>query len=219
MRRAEDGAREEGGASGAAADSAVFHYFGYGSLVNRGTLPPEAVPVRATLRGFRRAWRAASLAAGRGVCALSVEPAEGAQIRGFLVREPADGLARLDAREHRYHRHRLPGARLVLGNGAVAPDFYLYRAQAPINRWGDAENPIWLSYLDCVLQGFYREWGEEGLAHFTASTDGWHVPVVDDRDSPAYVRARTLAPEERRAIDAALAAAGVRPRRQTVQRR
>lgn len=217
MRRAEDGAGEAGGAAGTAAGGAAIHYFGYGSLVNRGTLPPEATPVRARLTGFRRAWRAASFAAGRGVCALSVEPAEGAEIRGFLVREPADGLARLDAREHRYHRHRLPGGRLALENGGgAAPDIWLYRAQAPINRWGDADTPIWLSYLDCVLQGFYREWGEEGLAHFIATTDGWHVPVVDDRERPAYARAQALTAEEREAIDAALAAAGVRARRQTV---
>ena len=41
-----------------------------------------------------------------------------------------------------------------------------------------------------------------------ATTDGWHVPVLDDRAAPRYPRAQTLTDRERILVDDALATAG-----------
>ena len=203
-----------------------FRYFGYGSLVNRRTLPDGVPVVAGRLVGYRRAWRAASHWHGRGVCALSIEPAAGAEIDGVMVAEPVSRLAALDAREQRYNRHLMPGHLFVpaagtasgaAGSGAAgegapdAGDFFVYRAGAAANRFGDAARPIWLSYVDVVLQGFLDLFGEEGVRRFVATTDGWHVPIVDDRSAPAYPPAQRLSPAETAVVDAALAAVGARP--------
>ena len=189
--------------------SATIGYFGYGSLVNRSTLAHQARPVRASLRGFRRAWRATSMEGGRGVCALSVEPSEEHEIRGLFIEEPAIGLSRLDDRERNYDRHVMDVRLIALeAERPSAEGFFLYRARARHARWGDSSHPIHLSYVDCVLQGFYREWGEAGISHFMETTDGWHVPIVDDRASPTYPRAQILSMAERALVDRALADVG-----------
>ncbi len=195
-----------------------FRSFGYGSLVNRRTLAGGAVTVPGRVSGFRRAWRAASRWHGRGVCALSVEPAPGEEIAGLMVVDRLAALPALDKREQRYNRHMLPADRFrPEGGGAVAEAeeeaafFYLYRASAGANRWGDAAHPVWLSYVDCVLQGFLDVFGRPGVDHFMATTDGWEIPIVDDRAAPAYPRAQSLSAEERLTVDAALSAVGARP--------
>jgi hypothetical protein len=75
------------------------------------------------------------------------------------------------------------------------------------------ENPILLSYLDVVLQGYLHRFGVDGARAFVATTDGWHAPVIDDRAAPRYPRAQRLTGDEAAFVDTALRELGVVPRR------
>lgn len=197
-------------------------YFGYGSLVNTNTLGPQAETVAGTLGGWRREWRAwwpgdgaaaAKMAAGHvSPCTLTVRRDPSTAIRGVLVSEPAARLAELDRREHRYSR--VPGIGPDFrcdGRGAPGPDdAFLYEADSDIRRAGCEAHPILQSYLDCVLDGFLTLWGEEGVRHFLATTDGWEAPILADRAAPRYPRAQAIAADRLALFDEALGSLGVR---------
>lgn len=169
----------------------TFSVFGYGSLVNRLTLPPHVSAEPVSLTGWRRAWRATSVAHAGGVCALSVVPGEDT-IEGLLVTFEDEVRPVIDAREYRYD----PLSVEALGEGAL-----IFRASADVDRFGDAESPVHLSYVDVVVQGFLTEFGEAGVERFFATTDGWHVPILDDRAAPRYPRAQQLTQNERSLCD------------------
>ncbi|MTH96801.1 gamma-glutamylcyclotransferase family protein [Roseibium sp. RKSG952] len=180
-------------------------YFGYGSLVNVDTLAKDASPLPGRLQGWRREWRVCGRTPdGHGVCALTVTRAPGEEIRGVAVSEPEAGLASLDAREHKYRQVHGVGESFQpeQADADVPGGLFLYQAKDDHYRWGSDSCPIFQSYLDCVLQGFFNFWGEDGLVHFFESTSGWHVPVLADRDAPRYVRARALDRELTALIDA-----------------
>jgi len=187
--------------------SGTVAYFGYGSLVNDRTRPAGGAAARASLAGFRRAWRVR----GGRACALTVVADPASVVRGLVVTEPAANLPALDAREARYRRALAVGGALVHDDGAApAPQVHYYAVAPDHDGPGDHGCPILLSYVDCVLQGFLDHWGEAGVAHFVETTDGWDVPVLDDRAAPLYARAQRLTPAERDVVDAALAGAGAR---------
>lgn len=192
--------------------SDTISYFGYGSLVNCDTRVAGSVAVRGRLSGWVREWRIAGPTPRGGVCSLTVRPEAGTDIRGLMVREHRDGLVTLDKREWRYDR-------IDLGEGAFRPDVeavpqdaagFVYRAKDAHYRWGDEDHPILLSYVDCVLAGFLKHWGEEGVRHFVETTHGWHVPLFDDRADPRYPRAVMISNDQRAFFDEALAEAGAR---------
>lgn len=198
-------------AAEAAADGGVFHYFGYGSLVNAATRPQSHEVIPARLSGFRRAWRVSTRRSLlTGACSLTIRPAEpDSVVRGVLASENRVSLPTLDRRERHYDR-------LTVGAEGVAPEtdyahpgeVYVYRVKSAHDRYGSRRFPVLLSYVDCVLQGYLKVFGEEGVAEFMATTDGWHVPILDDRADPLYPRAQTLSPAERVLVDDALATAG-----------
>ena len=97
-----------------------------------------------------------------------------------------------DIREEGYARHQLPD-----------PDMQIYVGRDDCIRW-DIKQPILLSYLDVVIQGFHEHFGEEGVSNFFATTDNWEHPILDDRDAPQYPRATTLTDFERALVDKGL---------------
>lgn len=189
-------------------------YFGYGSLVNCDTRAAGSVAVRGRLRGWVREWRIAGTPGQQGVCSLTVRPQEGTEIFGLMVREHRDGLPALDTREWRYDRLDLGAGAFLADPGQGAHDGlgFVYRAKPEHYRWGSDEHPILQSYVDCVLAGFHRHWGEAGVRHFIETTDGWHVPILNDRDNPRYPRAVRISNDMQALFDDALAEAG-RPSR------
>ena len=76
-----------------------IHYFGYGSLVNRDTRPPDEPSICARLDGWKRVWGHRVQRSGEhaGCTSLSVLPSNGA-IDGVVVRMPAANLPMLDER-------------------------------------------------------------------------------------------------------------------------
>lgn len=172
-------------------------FFGYGSLVNRATHDyPDARPAR--LNGWRRTWVRTEL---REVVFLSVEPAPGHCIDGLIARVPGADWTALDIRETGYARR---DASAHVHHDAGTADIAVYQVPEDVQRDGSMHT-ILLSYLDVVVQGFLREFGEAGVEAFFATTDNWHVPVVDDRGAPRYSRAQTISAAERRLTDRLLA--------------
>ena len=191
----------------------TISYFGYGSLVNVNTLPAGANVVSGQLSGWVREWRIwGTTQLGRQVCTLSVAPKEGVTIRGVMAKEPKERLAELDQREAKYHRVPGIGSSFICDARGEAgpPDMFLYRSKPEHYGWGSDDYPILQSYVDCVLQGFHAFWGLPGVDHFLETTDGWHVPILKDRDAPIYPRAQQVPPELLAEFDARLKASGVR---------
>lgn len=173
-------------------------FFGYGSLVNRAThVYDNAHP--ATLKGWRRAW---VHTASREMAFLSVRPAEGHEISGLIAQVPGNDWAALDLRETGYHRFDISPA---VAHGVETSEIQVY-AVPEDTHVPDAGNRILLSYLDVVTQGFLREFGEEGVAQFYATTDGWSTRILNDRANPLYPRAQELTKAETALVDHHLAA-------------
>ncbi len=171
-------------------------FFGYGSLVNRDTHSyPNART--AELWGWRRVW---VHVAARPVAYLSVERCAGAAILGLVADVPGNDWAALDLREAAYDRHPVT---VAVQDRPTAAQVYAVppQDQLPPTR----ANPLILSYIDVVVQGFWREFGAEGVAHFFATTQGWAAPILNDRANPRYPRAQRLSPTELALVDAGLA--------------
>ncbi|PQO24657.1 gamma-glutamylcyclotransferase [Rhodobacteraceae bacterium WD3A24] len=179
-------------------------FFGYGSLVNRRT-HDYGEAYHARVRGWRRAWRHTHL---QEVPFLTAVPDPQSEIEGLIAAVPGGDWAALDRREWGYDRHQVSHG---LGHAAprpVAAQIYAVpesRAAGPTVR-----HPILLSYLDVVVQGYLREFGESGAIRFFETTHGWDAPVRDDRADPRYPRAQPLSATELGFVDEWLATLGVR---------
>lgn len=180
--------------------SSAAHFFGYGSLVNRATHAyPQAHP--AHLKGWRRVW---VHTAARPVAYLSVMRDESCTIAGLAAHVPGGDWVALDEREAAYARH--PAQALPIGRAPLEVQVYAV-PQAAAARPQTA-HPILLSYLDAVVQGFLREFGEEGVSDFFETTSGWDAPIRNDRETPLYPRAQRLSAAELSLVDTALAKRG-----------
>ncbi len=179
------------------------YVFGYGSLVNRRTHDHDgAVPAR--LRGWRRAWRHTTL---RPLAFLTAEPDPGAEIDGLVACVAAAQWTALDAREGAYDRVR---ALDVFHGLAHRPEIQVYTIPHGKHAAATGACPVLLSYIDTVVQGFLAEFGEDGVAHFFATTAGWDAPIADDRARPIYRRHQSVSPAERALVDRHLAGLGCR---------
>lgn len=179
-------------------------FFGYGSLVNLATHAyADAHPARA--RGWRRAWRHTNL---RPVAFLTAVRDPGCTIEGMIAHVPGDDWGALDIREHAY-------ARVAADNDIDhaldhRPSVALYAIEAQAHGTPTDAHPVLLSYLDVVVQGYLRQFGEEGANRFFETTSGWDAPIMDDRAAPVYPRHQQLTARERAFTDAALARLGAR---------
>ncbi|MTI16738.1 gamma-glutamylcyclotransferase [Rhodobacteraceae bacterium RKSG542] len=199
-------------------ESESFSYFGYGSLVNEDTLPEGTTVVAGELSGYVREWggcarwNSPTNRIESGVCALSVRKQEGATIKGVLVLDKMVNLPRLDERERHYDRLTLDTKVFAADKAAALPDdMFMYKVSKEYAGWGSDEYPILQSYVDCVLAGFDRLWGQAGIDHFMQTTLGWdRVPILNDRHSPFYPRAVSLDRSLHERIDAALSSVGAR---------
>lgn len=179
------------------------YFFGYGSLVN--PLTHGYTPVhRARARGWRRAWRAVP---ERTACFLTAIPEADAETLGLIAPVPPEGWPALDLREAAYRRH---DATDRIAHGSDAREIAIYAIAPERLSLPGPGNPILLSYLDVVIQGYLHQFGEDGPRHFFDSTTGWEAPILDDRAAPRYARAQTLSPAERKRVDDGLEQLGCR---------
>lgn len=182
-------------------------FFGYGSLVNRRTHDfPDTHAARVT--GWRRAWRHTPL---RALSFLTVVPAADDFVEGLIAAVPGADWAALDERERAYDRHDVSHrVRHVAGRDL---EVAIYAIPEGFHRAPTEDNPVLLSYIDTVVQGFLTEFGPAGVAHFFETTEGWDVPILNDRAAPVYARAQPTTARERDIVDDSLGrlSATIRP--------
>ncbi len=181
-------------------------YFGYGSLVNAETRPSHTRTIPLTLSGWTRQWKHCVEASFGKVCALTAARRPGAEIAGLLILDRTDRISEVDRREVGYRREPIEVDQTRLENDWRGIESFIYVSTESCYRWGDQEYPILRTYVDCVIAGFLRTFGRSGAASFVASTEGWHCPILDDRDAPRYPRAVKLSLAEKETIDELLAA-------------
>ncbi len=180
------------------------HFFGYGSLVNRNT--HAFTPIHASrITGWRRIWQRAP---NRPAAFLSVIADSYSTIDGVIAPVPNDDWVALDAREFSYSRLAVTDA--VQHSALDVRDISIYAIPPENAAPPDSDHPILLSYVDAVLQGYLREFGENGAARFVATTEGWDTLVRNDRDAPVYPRAQRLTRAEQSLVDDMLLSAGAR---------
>ncbi|MEP2531888.1 gamma-glutamylcyclotransferase family protein [Shimia sp.] len=158
------------------------YFFGYGSLVNRDTHQyGDTHPARLT--GWRRVWRHTDL---RALAYLTIEPDPHCEIEGLIAHVPDGDWAALDERERAYDR--IDANHAVSHPKPAAIDVATYTVPKGKHGAPDTEHPVLLSYVDTVVQGYLREFGEAGVARFFATTHGWSAPMLNDRAAPRYPR-------------------------------
>lgn len=175
------------------------YFFGYGSLVNLATHDYQD-PQPARLSGWRRHWCHTDL---REVAFLSAVPDPTQAIDGLIASVPGADWQALDKREYAYDR--IP-TRAVTHPLTHDPDISVYAVPEHSQNQGSRRHPILLSYLDVVVQGYLKVFGETGAADFFATTSGWDSPVLDDRSAPRYPRHQTLSATELELVDHHLSA-------------
>lgn len=178
------------------------YFFGYGSLVNRATHDfPD--PRRASLAGWRRAWRHTDL---RPVAFLTAIPDPDCEIEGLIAHVPRNDWVALDQREWAYERVPVTGS--VTHPLTSEVEIAVYAVPEGRHRVPSGNYPILLSYLDVVVQGYLREYGEDGARRFFDTTDGWESPILNDRADPRYPRHQMLAASETAFVDERLSHMG-----------
>jgi len=190
-------------------------YFGYGSLVNRETLQtPHLALLPASLKGWRRHWQCREhhpdMQLSPEVALLSVHRDLSTCLSGMLIVDEVTSLPQLDLREAHYDRVPIEISDLEIADDRMQQDLpetlFVY-----VGRRSPERRPTLLlqSYLDAVLSGYLREYGEEGIHHFLTTTIGFERPIVLDRHKPRYSRAVKVDAALARRFDELLAAAGV----------
>lgn len=180
------------------------YFFGYGSLVNRATHDFPGARV-AELVGWRRTWRHTDL---RPVAFLTAVRDPSTTIEGLIAQVPHDDWDALDQREWAYDR--IPAKDEVRHSLAYDPDIAVYAVSDDKQKDGSSEHPVLLSYIDVVVQGYLREFGEDGARRFFETTSGWETPILNDRTEPRYPRHQQLERWQSDFVDASLNALGVR---------
>lgn len=157
-------------------------FFGYGSLVNTDS-HAYTPTFPAYLPGWRRRWQATVL---RPAAFLTAYRSAGSGIDGLIAPVPGGDWAALDMRERGYERLSAPEAKHELGAETHVSVYAIARRPA------SSPCPILRSYLDVVVKGFHDRFGLDGVARFMETTDGWTLPVADDRAAPLYARAQDI---------------------------
>ncbi|MEP5153060.1 gamma-glutamylcyclotransferase family protein [Planktotalea sp.] len=165
-------------------------FFGYGSLVNRATHGYQDIQ-RTRISGWARVWRQTTL---HDAPFLTATPEPGSTIEGLTAAVPNADWRALDEREHGYNRIPL----------TCTENTAIYEVPVGKHPVPPAPHSILMSYLDVVVQGYLREFGEAGAALFFATTHGWDTPILDDRAAPRYPRHQVLNTDETRFVDEAV---------------
>lgn len=173
-----------------------IYYFGYGSLVNRETRPADELASPARLKGWRRVWehRIQHADLQRRSTSMSIEPmpvdpaVSSRGIDGVVVRLEKDLLPVLDQRESGYERLVLPADVFELPAELKTDRVIVYRSLPQNRNLADDAHPVLQSYVDCIMAGYQRMFGDNGLQDLISSTRGWERPVLNDRRFPRYPR-------------------------------
>ena len=86
------------------------------------------------------------------------------------------------------------------GFSGVEQPAWIYVGDTAHRRPATSECPIWLSYVDCVLAGYFELGGAAAVDAFITSTTGWDAPLRDDRGAPLYSRAVKLNDQQKQKL-------------------
>ena len=169
--------------------------------MNEQTRSAHTLATPTWITGWIRQWKHCADTPFGKICALTVARRENSTIHGVLIQDETDKIAEVDRREIGYRREGVEIQDERVKSSIIGMDTFIYVSTQEYNRWGNAEFPIYQSYLDCVLAGYLKLWGRDGAANFIATTEGWYVPILNDRSSPKYPRAVQLSEIDRCVID------------------
>ncbi len=181
-----------------------FAYFGFGSLVNRKTLSNDTVDIiPAKLKGWRRHWQprpdeAMASQILRSIALLSIHQDPSCDITGLIIIDKISNLSALDKRERGYQKINLDESDFTIENSNIN-NFADNSIHVYVSSPGEAtQGPLSLlrSYLDVVMQGYLREFGEDGIAAFIDSTKGFDLQILEDRQKPIYSRHQPVSDDE-----------------------
>lgn len=190
-------------------------YFGFGSLVNKHTLRTSYVGViPASLKGWRRHWQARTDTLEENVALLSIHKDRNCELMGVIVIDLAENLPLVDEREKGYARVSLNADDVTLQNRQnsdpqLPEELYVYVAHEAHDKPDDGL--LLQSYLDAVMQGFFLNYGAQGVSHFVDTTRGFKRKMIADRDQPMYPRSVSLSQQESLLFESELRRAGVSP--------
>jgi hypothetical protein len=136
---------------------------------------------------------------------LTVIPDSECAIDGLIAPVPNADWAALDEREFAYDRIMAANVSHDLAQDLEIAIYAIAEANLSLPT---QENPILLSYLDVVLQGYLTEFGETGAKDFLHTTTGWEAPILNDRANPIYPRHQTLSATETEFVNQALKGLG-----------
>ena len=169
------------------------YFFGYGSLVNTSTHSFKTYET-GFVQGWRRYWQHTSL---RDIPYLSVCPADKTKLYGLIAKVPNNDWKSLDLREKGYNRK---STNCIINSGEVKSTQIYYVPECNFSVRNNNKGLL-QSYLDCVIQGYLKQFGEEIATEFFSTTDGWDITIRDDRLNPLYPRHVDLTKSERAFID------------------
>jgi len=168
-------------------------FFGYGSLVNLSTHSYKTYQ-KTYVDGWRRRWCHTIL---RSTPFLSVYPVANQRIYGLTAKVTNDDWTELDKRENGYERLEISSTSLT----GPTQKTQIYSVPNKNFRYTNINNRILLSYLDCVIQGYLQQFGEEGAASFFETTDDWNIKINNDRLNPIYPRHVEISKSEKAFVD------------------
>jgi glutathione-specific gamma-glutamylcyclotransferase len=176
-------------------------YFGYGSLVNELTWARKYEMVPTRLAHWTREWKHCVETPGGKICALTVARDATSSVEGAFIKCNLDQLHEIDEREIGYERIKVSVEEVASSASALPTHLFIYKSLPQHYRSGTPNYPLWFSYLEVVVYGYWRVFGEAGIDRFIASTTGWDTPILDDRDAPRYPRFHQLGVDDRKLIE------------------
>lgn len=168
--------------------------FAYGSLLHKSTWSFDAEIEMVSLQGWVRQWNQVVPLDGGAITALSISPHPKKSIKGIILKVDKSTLESIGGREVGYNKTILAAGSLTSLNPKrplLNDRIMAYTASKETKIWANKKAPILLSYIDVVAQGYFNLYGWEGLLHFFKSTQGWDLPILNDRKAPLYPRATT----------------------------
>jgi len=166
--------------------------FSYGSLLNKNTWSFKAELELVSLKGWIRQWRQIVQLDKSKICALTIYPNSNTTIEGILLKVDKATELSLGEREIGYEKTIIAGKDIIEQNTEIQltnETAITYVGSKATTSWASEEAPILLSYVDVVVKGYFDLFGWEGVTNFFNSTQGWNLPILDDRDEPIYPRA------------------------------
>ena len=121
------------------------------------------------IKGWKRKWVSSNI---YDIAFLSVSPCNLTILQGMRASTKNIGWKALDLRETGYIRHNLDNYNMQMYIGD--PEYIDHKIK----------KPILLSYLDCVIQCYYKHFGKQGVKSFFNSTENWDNQILNDRDAP-----------------------------------